>query len=121
MDYDLIIIKILERISKNYYYIIRGVKIRKLQLLHRGYGIYYTSLGKQKYSKTTSKTYNLSSATPTKLQTVNTNGIDRYYATNGVGAVGGQLKVTYGGTNKNSQVTYTVELNVCVASGGFAR
>lgn len=31
MDYDLIVVKTLERVYKNYYYIIRGAKMRKIK------------------------------------------------------------------------------------------
>ena len=35
MDYDLIVVKTLERVYKNYYYIIRGANIMKRYGYHR--------------------------------------------------------------------------------------
>lgn len=95
-------------------YVQGGVTVRKMQAIYEGSGGYYNSSGQDKGSLTNYvKTYNLSISNPKSLKTVNTSGIDRYYDANGAGALRGGLKVTYGGSNASSQVTYSVYANAC--------
>lgn len=90
-----------------------GVTIRKLVALYRGYGFYYKNNGAIGQSGTYTKSYNFSVDKARVLQTADTSSIDRYYPSNGAGALGGAVQVTYGGTTAASQATYQVHINVC--------
>ena len=52
MDYDLIVVKTLERVYKNYYYIIRGVKVGPIGIM----GPYWATTSIQRKSPAHSET-----------------------------------------------------------------